>query len=69
MRNARVALLWEDTGILDPRVPPRRHVSYYGLLLSGIGVVAGVRIGLVVALIVVFLRIAVSHARIVARVV
>lgn len=69
LRDARVALLREHTGVFDSRVPPRRHVAYYGLLLSRVGIIVGVWIRLVVTLVVVFLGIAMLHTGILARIV
>lgn len=53
LRNAGVSLLWEDGGVLDSCVSPRRHVPNDRLLTSAIRVVVTIWTALVVALVVV----------------
>jgi len=72
LRDARVALLGEDGGVLDAGVPPRRHVSDDGLLPGWVGAVI-VRTGRVIKLVVgvvgrIFLRVVDGYG-VVARVI
>lgn len=66
--NTRVSLLWENRGVLDPRVPSRGNIPNDRLLASAIWVVVTIRALLVVALVIVVLvGVTRTHAGVVSR--
>jgi len=68
LSNARVPLVRENTWVLDPCVPPRRHISYYRLLVAAIRIVTAIWSVLVVLLVgVIVLLGTTSHAAIITR--
>ena len=68
--DTRIALLREDGRVFDPRVPPRRHVSYNGLLLAVVRVVVIWAGSMVIPIVIIVVVLGVVHGYgVVARVV
>lgn len=65
--NAAIPLLREHGWVFDPRIPPRRHVSYDGLATPTVAIIIGPV--LVVPVVVVVLLLVVHGGRVVTRVV